>query len=74
MGQPSCAVRGSRELMAETQRFVEQMNIDIAIETSVCMGRCQDGPTVKLAPRGEFIQDANAGNIQEAIIKFVECS
>ena len=70
-GQPSCARRGSRELMVETNKFVRDAGIDITIDTSVCMGRCADGPTVKLAPRGEFVQDANPENIREAIMRYL---
>ena len=58
--------------MAVTKRFIEGADFNIAVETAVCMGRCQDGPTVKLAPRGEFIENANVENVQAAIIRFIE--
>ncbi|MFT6434229.1 MAG: (2Fe-2S) ferredoxin [Candidatus Azotimanducaceae bacterium] len=58
--------------MLQTEEFIKQANIALTIETSVCMGRCAEGPTVKLAPRGKFIPQANAENIEEAIIRFTD--
>jgi len=57
--------------MATIQQYIRDAGLDIAVETSVCMGRCNDGPTVKLAPRGEFVKDATEENIKNAMLKFI---
>lgn len=53
--EASCAARGSHALADALELGIQQRKIDIEIERSVCMGQCQIGPTIRLAPGGRFI-------------------
>lgn len=56
-GQPSCAMRGSRELADWLQAEIEARGLDVRVERIVCMGHCAIGPNVKLTG-GEMIHEA----------------
>ena len=71
MSHPASARRGNRKRMLQTEIFIKQANIDLAIKTSVCMARTE-GLTVKLAIRGKFIANANAENSKSAIISLID--
>lgn len=49
--QPSCAARGSEALLAALQASAPA---DLVIEPVYCLGRCANGPAVRIAPGGPF--------------------
>ena len=50
----SCAARDSEGLAQAIEDAVHARGLDIRVERTVCMGRCNFGPTVRLAPGGAF--------------------
>lgn len=50
--QPSCAMRGSREILALLAAEIERRKLPIQIEEFFCLGLCAHGPNIKLAPNG----------------------
>lgn len=50
----SCAANGSHAVADAIEAGVRARRIDITVERSVCMGQCNHGPTVRLAPAGRF--------------------
>ncbi len=52
--QPSCAARGSKEILAELTRQLHTKNVSIEIEEIQCIGFCNVGPNLRLMPDGEF--------------------
>ncbi|MFT7687059.1 MAG: NADH:ubiquinone oxidoreductase subunit E [Candidatus Azotimanducaceae bacterium] len=57
-GQPSCAYRGSEALVGFLKEEIGKRKLEIAVETSVCMGHCPLGPNIK--PGGEdYIHEAD---------------
>ncbi len=62
-GLPSCAARGSRQLADLIERGIKDGEIDIELERFKCLGRCEYGPNLKLAPGGQLITGAHADNI-----------
>ena len=53
--QPSCAARGSLLLAERLEQAIAMHGWRIKLERFACLGRCQTGPAVKLAPGGRFI-------------------
>ena len=53
--EASCAARGSQAMADALELGIQQRKIDIKIERSVCLGHCQIGPSIRLAPGGRFI-------------------
>ncbi len=52
--EASCAKRGSEALADALEAGIQARRIAIQLERSICMGHCQTGPTVRLAPGGRF--------------------
>lgn len=50
-GQPSCAARGSRELIKYLEQGIADRQMSWEVKESVCFGHCDKGPNVK--PMGE---------------------
>lgn len=50
----SCAARNSEDLARALEDEVRRRGLNIRVERTVCMGRCDFGPTVRVAPGGAF--------------------
>ena len=76
-GQKSCGGSGSRQLIKELRDLLDSHNLDsIGITEQVCLGRCMEGPIMRIAPGGEFFTQITADqlpsiveSVQEFIIK-----
>ena len=65
---PSCAARGSKEVMATLLQELKQKNLPITVEESPCLGFCEIGPNLRLMPNGEFFHGVSDKELS-AIIK-----
>jgi (2Fe-2S) ferredoxin len=68
-GLPSCARRGSEALADQLEHSIKSRNLPLAVTRSVCLGHCQEGPTARLAPGGEFLQFADLPGLQRLVAK-----
>jgi (2Fe-2S) ferredoxin len=71
---PSCGARGSDKIFIALSEQLH--NLPIKIEKSPCMGLCHDGPNVRLAPNGRFINEVDMQKfelITEEIKAFIAC-
>ncbi len=69
--QPSCAARGSLDLAAWLEREIAARGWDIRLERFDCLGRCEDGPNLRLAPGGPFHQAVTAAQ-RDALLLEIE--
>jgi (2Fe-2S) ferredoxin len=65
--QPSCAARGSQQIMADLVLQFAQQNLKIKVEESPCLGYCNVGSNLRLAPNGAFFHAVNADKYGEII-------
>jgi len=65
-GQPSCALRGSRELADWLEEEIRECGLAARVERIVCMGHCTKGPNVKVKA-GELIHEANREQLRMMI-------
>ena len=65
---PSCAARGSKQVLAALTHALVEKNIPITIEESPCLGFCEIGPNLRLLPGGEFFHGVSDKDLS-AIIK-----
>ncbi len=65
--EASCAARESPAIAGALEDGVQQRKIDIRVERSVCMGQCQVGPTIRLAPGGRFILGKSMDDVDEIL-------
>ena len=69
--EASCGVRGSEKLADALERGISERRINIKLERSICMGHCQTGPTVRLAPGGRFFHGPALDEV-EAILDEIQ--
>lgn len=67
--QPSCAARGSEYLAQSLEREFAARGWDIRLERFFCLGRCAEGPNLKLVPDGGFITGVTAERLQEVLLR-----
>jgi len=61
--QPSCAACGSEAVAAALEAGITARNINVQLESSICMGQCTKGPTVRFAPGGRFNLGTNIEDV-----------
>jgi NADH:ubiquinone oxidoreductase subunit E len=64
---PSCAARGSKEIVAELVQELHKKNVSIKLEEIQCMGYCNVGPNVRLIPNGAFFHEVSSKKFGEII-------
>ncbi len=67
-GQKSCAGSGSRELIQLLQQRLSEVGEDIPVVEQVCLGRCEQGITMRIAPGGPFFTEVTAEDIDAIIL------
>jgi NADH:ubiquinone oxidoreductase subunit E len=64
---PSCAARGSKEVLTALTQQLQNKKVSIEIEEVQCMGYCDVGPNVRLIPNGEFFHEVSAKKLGKII-------
>ncbi len=65
--QPSCAARGSEVIAEALEKGVAERRIAVTVKRSVCMSKCTEGPTLRLAPGGRFIQGPALADVPDIL-------
>ncbi len=68
-GQRSCAGSGSRLLLSELQQRLSDASLDVPIVERECLGRCGEGPAMRIAPGGDFFTEVNDSTLETIIDK-----
>jgi NADH:ubiquinone oxidoreductase subunit E len=63
----SCAARGSKDLLAQVKLAVEAEDLQVSVEEIQCMGYCEHGPNIRLAPNGEFFHHVKKTDINQIV-------
>lgn len=56
--QPSCGMRGGIDLAELAEAECARLGLNIRVERFKCLGVCEQGPNLKIAPEGRFIPAA----------------
>jgi NADH:ubiquinone oxidoreductase subunit E len=64
---PSCAARGSKEIMAKLTQQLQKKNVSIKVEEIQCLGYCNVGPNIRLIPNGEIFHEVSVKKFTEII-------
>jgi NADH:ubiquinone oxidoreductase subunit E len=64
---PSCAARGSKEVLTALTQQLQSKKMSIEIEEIQCMGYCDVGPNVRLIPNGEIFHEVSAKKLATII-------
>lgn len=66
-GQRSCVGSGNYDFIAEIRRLIEAAGLDIPIVERECLGRCYQGPVMRIAPGGLFYTAINNEKLPEIV-------
>jgi NADH:ubiquinone oxidoreductase subunit E len=66
-GRTSCAARGSEEIAKAIEDGVNERQINIEIERICCLGHCNDGPTMRMAPGGAFFHETGLDDVPQIL-------
>jgi len=64
---PSCAARGSREMVAALSAGIEARGLPFEVELVHCMTKCHLGPTVRVLPEGPWIMGMQVADVPRAL-------
>jgi len=66
--QPSCTGRGGGEdLASRLEQEIAVRGWNIQVKRFECLGRCDEGPVLKLSPGGAFISQVNKDDLDEVL-------
>jgi (2Fe-2S) ferredoxin len=58
-GQRSCVGSGSLDLISQLEAMIAAERLDVPIVRRECLGRCEEGPVIRIAPAGPFFTNIN---------------
>ena len=64
IGKPACAGAAIADALESELR---QRQLAIPVERSICLGACEQGPNVRLAPGGRFYHQVGVAGIAELV-------
>lgn len=62
-GKPACGDSGSAELAERLEREIARRGLTAEVERAGCLGRCAQGPNMRIAPAGAFFHHVSANDI-----------
>lgn len=66
-GKPSCAGRGSIAIIDQIDSEIIKSGRDVAVERIRCLGECNKGPNMRIAPGGRFFYGITEADIPEVL-------
>ena len=73
-GQRSCIGSGNRDYIEAMRGLLADAGLDIKIVERECLGKCEIGPIMRIAPAGKFFTNIDQQTlplIVDEIIKFI---
>jgi (2Fe-2S) ferredoxin len=74
-GQRSCVGNGSIALISQLEAMIVSAKLDVPVVRRECLGRCAEGPAMRIAPAGPFfteIDETGLGNILDQLKSFIK--
>lgn len=65
--QPSCAARGSKEIALRIEQEIARQGLPVELERIDCLGHCEQGPNLRLAPNGRFFHRFDSKDIPQLL-------
>jgi NADH:ubiquinone oxidoreductase subunit E len=69
LNSPSCAARGAETLAAELQRQLARAGLSVELKYIQCLGQCEQGPNLRIAPGEAFYQGVGLGDLPGIIVE-----
>jgi NADH:ubiquinone oxidoreductase subunit E len=65
--KPSCAVRGSLAVIEQIEAEIKKRQWPIEVERVKCLGECDKGPNMRIAPGGRFFYGITPDTVSEVM-------
>ena len=62
-GQRSCVGSGNLEYISRIENEIAARGLDVPIVRRECLGRCEEGPVMRIAPGGPFFTEIDAATL-----------
>lgn len=70
--QRSCAGSGSRALIELLKQRADSRELSLSISEQVCLGRCEQGIALRIAPGGEFFYGVTEQDIDTILDAYAD--
>ena len=70
--KPSCAARGSEALVARFAEGISRRGLTVELRKVFCMGRCELGPNVRIAPGGKNYNGVRESDVESLLDDLAE--
>ena len=67
LNSTSCAGSGSEAMADELERLLAGSGLDIEVKRVKCLGQCEHGPNLRIAPGGRFYHQLSMDDLPEVI-------
>lgn len=68
-GQRSCVGSGNLDYIDRVEDEINRRGLDVPVVRRECLGRCEQGPVMRLAPGGRFFTEINAGSLESILLE-----
>jgi NADH:ubiquinone oxidoreductase subunit E len=62
-GQRSCVESGSLDYIRDLRARISEEKLDVSVVERECLGKCEEGPVMRIAPGGRFFTDINEASL-----------
>ncbi|MDA0261329.1 MAG: (2Fe-2S) ferredoxin domain-containing protein, partial [Proteobacteria bacterium] len=59
----SCGQRGGREVIRALRKAIKARGIDVSVVASGCLGSCNSGPNIRIAPSSSWMSGARVEDL-----------
>jgi (2Fe-2S) ferredoxin len=66
-GQRSCVGSNNLEYIGKIRSMIEAENLSVPIIERICLGKCEQGPVMRIAPGGRFFTEITDARLQDII-------
>jgi (2Fe-2S) ferredoxin len=62
-GQKSCVGSGNLDYISSIRQLIEDHGLNVPIVERECLGKCEQGPIMRIAPGGKFFTDIDQNTL-----------
>ena len=66
-GQRSCVSSNNFEYICKIKSMIETENLAVPVIERICLGKCEQGPVMRIAPGGKFFTEITSTGLQDII-------
>ena len=66
-GQRSCVGSGNLDYISEIRSLIATQGLDVLIVERECLGKCEQGPVMRIAPGGKFFTEIDKSTLSTIV-------